>query len=215
MLCTSMKSGMRYLLEETRGCYRSAALGQATSRMPCSRPDSQRASPSRVSGLRWTAGGGLGWPQLEAETAGDDEPLDLVRALPDLQHLLIAVEPRDRVLVHEPVPPVDLERGVHDPVRQLARVELCNSRRLRERAPFLLQPCGLVDEVPGRLDLRRHVGELELDRLELADGLSELLPLPRIRRRQVERALGQPEPHRRHRDPAAVENLKKLFQAGA
>jgi len=48
---------------------------------------------ARHGALRSKAGGGSGWPQnLKAQPAGDDEPLDLVRALADLQHLLVAVE---------------------------------------------------------------------------------------------------------------------------
>src|SRR5215213_7710666 len=130
MLCTSMKSGMHYLLEETRRCYRSAAFGQGRSACLRRDPGALRAPPSRVCGLRSKAGGGLGWPRLEAETPGDDEALDLVGALADLQHLLVAVEPRDGVLVHEPVPAVDLKRRVHRTVRQLAGVELRDRRRL-------------------------------------------------------------------------------------
>ena len=55
---------------------------------------------------------------------GDDHALHLVRALADLEDLLVAIEPRDRELVHEAVPAVDLERGVDDPVREDAGVEL-------------------------------------------------------------------------------------------
>src|SRR5207302_10181945 len=61
---------------------------------------------------------------LQAEVLRDHHPLDLVRALADLEDLLVAVEPGDRGLVHVPVAAVDLERQVRDPVRQLAGVEL-------------------------------------------------------------------------------------------
>src|SRR2546426_12283818 len=53
---------------------------------------------------------------LEAEVSGDHHPLDFIRALADLEDLLVAVEPRDRVLVHVPVATVDLEGPVDDPV---------------------------------------------------------------------------------------------------
>src|SRR5829696_8559505 len=49
---------------------------------------------------------------LEAEVLGDDHPLHLVRALADFEDLLVTVEARDRVLVHEAVAAVDLERRV-------------------------------------------------------------------------------------------------------
>jgi hypothetical protein len=47
----------------------------------------------------------------------NDHALHLVRALADLEDLLIAVEARDRVLVHEAVAAVDLERPVRGAVR--------------------------------------------------------------------------------------------------
>src|SRR6186713_127608 len=73
-----------------------------------------------------------GGPELKAQPACDHEPLDLVRALADLQHLLVAVEARDRILVHEAVAAVDLQCRVDGAVRQLAGVELRDRRRLRE-----------------------------------------------------------------------------------
>jgi hypothetical protein len=51
-----------------------------------------------------------------AEMASDHNSLDLVRALADLENLGVAVEPRNGVFVHVPVPAVDLDgfgRGAH------------------------------------------------------------------------------------------------------
>ena len=45
---------------------------------------------------------------LEAQELRDDHALHLVRAFADLEDLLVAVEPRDRVLLHEAVAAVDL-----------------------------------------------------------------------------------------------------------
>ena len=63
---------------------------------------------------------------------GDDHALHLVRALADLEDLLVAVEARDRRLLHEPVAAVQLQRGVDDAVRELARVQLGLRRGERE-----------------------------------------------------------------------------------
>src|SRR5262249_51071684 len=52
----------------------------------------------------------------ETEVPGDDHALHFVRALADLQDLLIPVQPGDRRLLDEAVAAVDLERLVHDPV---------------------------------------------------------------------------------------------------
>src|SRR3954465_1933534 len=107
----------------------------------------------------------------------DHHALHLVRALADLEDLLVAVEARDRELLHEPVAAVDLERRVHDAVREDSREELRLRRRERERPARVLEARRAVDQLPPGLDLRRHVRELELDRLEAHDRLSELLSL--------------------------------------
>ena len=70
----------------------------------------------------------------EAEQPRDHHPLHLVRPLADLEDLLVAVEARDRELVHVAVASVQLQRPVDDPVRHLARVELRHRRVAREVA---------------------------------------------------------------------------------
>src|SRR4051794_465092 len=62
--------------------------------------------------------------RLEAEEPGDDHALHLVRALADLEDLLVAVEPRDREFLREAVAAVDLQRRVDDAVREDAGIEL-------------------------------------------------------------------------------------------
>src|SRR6266508_2683291 len=116
----------------------------------------------------------------QPEVLGDHHPLYLVRALADLEDLLVSVEPGDRELVHEAVPAVDLDRRVDGPVREEPGEELRLRRRQCERPVGVLQPGSLVDEGAARLDLGRHVGELELDGLERADRPAELLPLERV-----------------------------------
>src|SRR5205085_7383642 len=108
------------------------------------------------------------------------------------------------------VPAVDLQRPVDSAVRQLAGVEL----RLRggepEVAALVFQPCRLVDHRAAGLDLRGHVGELELHGLEFRDRLAELLPLLRVGEREVVCALRNPDAHRGDRDATAVEDLEEL-----
>src|SRR6187551_3296713 len=65
---------------------------------------------------------------LQPEVPRDDHALDLVRALADLEDLLVAEEARDRRLLHEPVSAVDLQRRVRRAVRQEPRVELRHRR---------------------------------------------------------------------------------------
>src|SRR5262245_14368139 len=137
---------------------------------------------------------------LQAEMASDDHPLHLIRALADLENLLIAVQAGDGGFLHVPESAVDLQRRVRSPVRELARVELRHRRLACERAPAVLQPGGLVHERAPRLDLGGHVRELEADRLERGDLLSELLALPRVREGEVVGALSEPDAHRRDGD---------------
>src|SRR5438034_6247356 len=148
----------------------------------------------------------------QAEVTRDDRPLDLVRALADLEDLLVAVEARDRELVHEAVAAVELERPVRRTVRELAGEELRHRRRLREVAPLVLLPRGAVDEEPRRLDLGRHVDELLLNCLEGRDRPSELLPLACVGVREVVAALGETDAHGGDGDAPAVEDLQELLQ---
>src|SRR5437588_10168584 len=108
-------------------------------------------------------------PCLQAKVPGDHHALNLIRPLADLQDLLVAVQARDWVLVHETVAAVNLETPVRRPVRKLPGEELRHRGGAAEVASFVLFPGGLVDEATGRLDLRGHVDELLLHRLELGD----------------------------------------------
>ena len=70
-----------------------------------------------------------------------------------------------------------------------------------------------MDEEPGRVDLRRHVGELVLDRLEVGDRASERVPLLRVLACDVVRRLRDPDRLRGDPDPAAVERRHRDVEA--
>src|SRR5581483_4259829 len=152
---------------------------------------------------------------LQPEVLGNHHALHLVGAFADLEDLLVAVEARDRVLVHEPVAAVDLQRPVRSAVRELAGVELRHRRGSRERPALVLLPGGAPHEHPRRLDLGRHVDELVLHGGELRDRLPELLALPGIRVRKVVTTLRKADAHRGDGDAAAVEDLQELLEAVA
>src|SRR4249919_91519 len=151
---------------------------------------------------------------LQTEMASDDHPLHLIRALADLEDLLVAVETLDGRLLHVAEAAVDLESRVRDPVRELAGEELRHRGLTRERPALVLEPRGLVDERAAGLDLRRHVRELEADRLERGDRLAELLALLRVCEREVVRALREPDAHGGDRDPPSIEDLEELLETG-
>ena len=69
------------------------------------------------------------------------------------------------------------------------------------------QAGGVVGEEPRGLDLGAHFGQLELDGLELGDGLAERLALLRIPERVLERALGHPHHLGPDADAALVQRL--------
>src|SRR6185437_13377003 len=98
----------------------------------------------------------------------------------------------------------DLDRLAGLATRRLRGEELGLRARLRMREVVLLQPRRAMDEQAGRVDLRRHVRELVLDRLELGDRPPERVPLLRVLTRDVVRRLGDPDRLRGDPDPAAV-----------
>ena len=67
----------------------------------------------------------------------------------------------------------------------------------------------------GALDVRRHVGEQELQPLELADRPAELLALTGVRDRVGERRLGDPGRDRGDAEPAGVERRERDLHARA
>src|SRR4051794_21422604 len=98
------------------------------------------------------------------QRAGDDQPLDLARALVDLGHLGVPVEPLGGELARVAVAAEDLDRPP-GPVASHAGGEQLGLRALdRVRPAGLLEPRGAPDECAGRLDLRLHLGQLLLDR---------------------------------------------------
>src|SRR5262249_36809884 len=70
---------------------------------------------------------------------------------------------------------------------------------------MLLEPRRAIDEEASGVDLRRHVRELPLDRLEVADAVPELLALDGVRAGDVVCRLSDPERLCGDADPSAVE----------
>ena len=64
----------------------------------------------------------------------------------------------------------------------------------------------------GGVDLRRHVCQLELDRLEVGDPVAKLSPLECVAARELEGRLRDPHGLRRDPDPAPVERRHRGCQ---
>src|SRR3954452_11961751 len=148
-----------------------------------------------------------------AERARYDHLLYLIRALADREDLRVAVEAADRILLDVAVAAVDLNGLVRRLHREAPRLQLRLRGNEAEVAPLILEPRRLVRQQAGRLDLGGQVGQLRLDGLKARDRLPERAPLLGVGERLVERALCQPDAHRRHADPPAVERLQELLEA--
>ena len=104
------------------------------------------------------------------------QPLDLVGALVDLRDLGVAHHPLDGVLVDVAVAAQHLD-GVGGHLHgRVAGEELGERGEMGDLGRVVVdQLRGVVDHRPGGGGLRLHVGDHELDRLELGDRLAELL----------------------------------------
>src|SRR5579883_2502037 len=119
-------------------------------------------------------------PVALQQPAGDHEPLDLVGALADDHERRVAVVALDAELLHVAVAAEDAHGLEGDLLADLGGEELRHARLEVAALAAVLHRGRLADEEPRRLDLGGHVGELELDRLVLADGLAERPALLRV-----------------------------------
>src|SRR5215210_3774141 len=147
------------------------------------------------------------------ELLADHHALDLGGAFADQQQRRVAVEALDLVLLRVAVAAVDSERLLDDLLAGLRREQLGHAGLEVRALAGVLHPGRLQREQARRLDLRRHVGELELDRLVLGDRLAEGLALLRVAQGQLERALGDPDAAGRDVDPAHLERVHHLDEA--
>ena len=151
--------------------------------------------------------------RLGTERARDHHLLNLVGALADGEDLGVTVEAADRVLLDVAVATVDLHRFLGAADGEPTCLQLGLRCGEGEVLAGVLLDRRLVDEQACGLDLRGHVRELRLDRLEAADRLAEGVAFLRVGERLVERTLGEPDAHGRDPDPADVEHLQELLQA--
>src|SRR5688572_14819641 len=101
------------------------------------------------------------------DPVGDHHLLDLACPFVDLEDARVAEVALNVVLLGVAIAAVDLERLVGDPLRHLGGEELGLSRFEGEALLVLLGPGGLPGHQAPGVDLGRHVGQVELDGLEL------------------------------------------------
>src|ERR1700684_2599186 len=125
------------------------------------------------------------------QLSADHHPLDLRRSLADQQQRRVAVDALDLVLLRVTVAAMDPQAFLGAEATGLGGEQLRHPRLQVGALAGVLHRRRAAHEQPRRVDLRRHVGELELDRLVLGDRLAERLALLGVFERQLERALGE------------------------
>src|SRR5262249_4993328 len=129
--------------------------------------------------------------QLSAQQAfRDDELLDLRRSLTDRAELDVAVELLHREVLDETVAAMDLDGALGDPHGDLRREVLRLGGEAAMILTAVLGESGALGQEPRGVDRGRHLGEIELDRLELADRAAELPALLRVPERRLVGAAG-------------------------
>src|SRR3954451_5963908 len=113
--------------------------------------------------------------------AGDDEALDLVRALVDLRDLGVAHHALDRILVDIAVAAEHLNRLDRHRHRGVRGEQLRHRRPLAQAAIVAVRHrARLVEQLARGGRSRLHVGELELDALQVVDRRAERRALPGV-----------------------------------
>src|SRR3954451_17491684 len=150
------------------------------------------------------AGGRAPTVALAPHRAGDHDALDLVRALVDLRDLRVAHHPLHRVLVHVAVAAEHLHRLDGHRHGGVGGEQLGHRGPLAQaRLAAVGHRARIVEQLARRGGARLHVGELELDALEVVDRLTEGDALARVRVGVVRRALGDPDRLRSGAEPRA------------
>src|ERR1700677_3123187 len=109
-----------------------------------------------------------------AKLPRDNHPLDLVGALEDLRDLRLAHVPLNREVAGVAVAPEHLDGVGRHPHRHVGRHQLGDRRLAAELHPPVPAAGGVQVGRAGRLHPGRHVGQQELQPLEVDDRLAEL-----------------------------------------
>src|SRR5260370_33637356 len=119
--------------------------------------------------------------------ARNDHPHDLVGTFEDLVHAQVAEIALDGEVLQVAVAAMQLQRLVDDLKPDIGRETLAHRRGLRRLGRLgVEQESRPPDQDPRGVELGRHVGQLELRRLEFGDRLTELLALDYVARRGFE-----------------------------
>src|SRR3954465_1760268 len=147
------------------------------------------------------------------QLAPDHHALDLRGALADQQQRRVAVEPLDLVLLRVAVAAVDAEAFFDAVLAGLRGEELGHPGLEVGALAGVLHPRRFAGDEAGGLELGRHVGELELDRLVGGDRLAEGLPFLAVAEGELERPLADADAAGGDVDAADLERVHHLHEA--
>src|SRR5258707_11015007 len=108
----------------------------------------------------------------------NNQLLNFAGTFADGAELYVAIKLFRRIILDEAVASVNLHAFVGDADCNFAGKKFSHAGFAGEATVVLVgEPGGLIDEEPGGFDFSSHIGELELDGLKFADGLTELFAL--------------------------------------
>src|SRR6266478_9057160 len=161
-------------------------------------------------------------PELQAflffaeELAGNDQFLNFAGTFANGAELDVAVKFFGGIVLDEAVAAVNLHAFVGDADGDFTGKKLGHAGFAREASIVLIsKPRGLINEQSRRFHLRGHIRQLELNSLEFADGLAELLALLGVANRGIERPLRHAQAESGDGDASSIQNLQAAGKAFA
>src|SRR5687767_4432233 len=145
--------------------------------------------------------------------AGDDEALDLARALADRRQLHVAEILLGGIVLDESVAAMDLHAVLRGADGNLAGIQLRHRRLQRRPLPLILHRGGAEREQPRSLDPAAVLHQLRADALELSNRTTELPTHERIVARSLIGALRQTNRERRDPNASGVEHLQRVDES--
>src|SRR5688500_11460278 len=150
---------------------------------------------------------------LPIQRTGDHDSLYLGCAFVNFGDFGVAEQALDRILLHISVSAEDLHRLCRHPHGGLARHQLGHGAELAYALSAIFRRRGGVQQRTRARYTRRHVRKLELDPLELLDGMPELLSLSRVGDRVLERGARNSYRLRRNSQTPVVQRLHCIDEA--
>src|SRR5258708_1624060 len=147
------------------------------------------------------------------ELLADHHALDLRGSLADQEQRRVAVKALDLVLLRVAVAAVNAKALLDALLAGLRGEQLRHPSLEIGALAGVLHPRRFAGDETGRLDLGRHVGELELNRLVLGDRLAEGLALLAVAEGQLQRSLRDSDAASGDVDPAELERVHHLPEA--